>query len=158
MTQTDREELVRHITGIAAELYRAVGPSLPPEWLLSDLTVAQLRVMLVLYTEGPMRMSVIATTISVAVSTATGIVDNLVKKGLVARGADPEDRRLVICSLSPQGRGMIEKLWTQGRFQFEKLLDGLTLEQLRNADEVARLLFENISQKNASVARADGGE
>jgi len=142
----NREDLVRRIIGIAGEIYRAVGPSLPEEWLFSDLTVAQLRVMRVLH-EGPRRMSAIAAYISVAVSTATGIVDNLVRKGLVTRGTDPEDRRLVICSLSPEGRAIIEKLWTLGRFQFEKLLEGLTLEQLQKSDEVARILMATVKKK-----------
>jgi DNA-binding MarR family transcriptional regulator len=105
--------------------------------------------MLVLFTEGPSRMSTIAGAMGIAVSTATGIVDNLVKKVLVTRGADPEDRRLVICSLSPQGQEMVKNLWTLGRFRFERLLDGLSLEQLQKAMEVALFLLENISRKSA---------
>jgi predicted RND superfamily exporter protein len=41
-------------------------------------------------------MGAIASATGVALSTATGIVDHLVKKGLVLRDADPQDRRLVM--------------------------------------------------------------
>jgi len=148
--EKDSETLVRHIIKLADDIYRAIKPSVPPEWLTSDLTVAQLRVLLVLYTEGPSRMSSIASSIGIAVSTATGIVDNLVKKGLVMRGADPEDRRLVICSLSHQGQETINRLWALGQLEIEKLLRGLSLEQLKKAAEVAEFLLFNVTSKGAN--------
>jgi DNA-binding MarR family transcriptional regulator len=94
-------------------------------------------------------MSSIASSLDIAVSTATGIVDNLVRKGLVVRGADPEDRRLVICTLSSEGQETINHLWTLGQFQMEKLLEGLSLEQLKKAAEVAEFLFSNVTSQTA---------
>jgi len=156
----DSETLVRHILKLAEDIYRAIKPSVPPEWLTSDLTVAQLRVLLVLYTEGPSRMSSIASSIGIAVSTATGIMDNLVRKGLVIRGANPEDRRLVICTLSSQGQETINRLWALGQFQIEKLLRGLSLEQLKKAAEVGKfLLFSATSRStNPSSGRGERGD
>jgi DNA-binding MarR family transcriptional regulator len=146
----DSRTIIQHILKLAGDIFRVVKPSVPPEWLTSDLTVAQLRVLLVLYTEGPSRMSSIASSLGIAVSTATGIMDNLVRKGLVVRGADPEDRRLVICRLSSQGQETINRLWTLGQFQIEKLLQGLSLGQLKKADEVAELLLANVTSKGTS--------
>jgi DNA-binding MarR family transcriptional regulator len=146
----DSGTLVRHILKLAEDIYRSVKPIVPTEWLTSDMTVAQLRVLLVLYTEGASRMSAIASSLDIAVSTATGIVDNLVKKGLVMRGTDPEDRRLVICTLSPQGQETINRLWALGQFQIEKLLRGLSLEQLKKAAEVAEFLLGNVTSKSSN--------
>ena len=146
----DRKTLVRHILKLAEDIYRAVKTPVPAEWLTSDLTVAQLRVLLMLFTGGPSRMSSIASSLGIAVSTATGIVDNLVRKGLVLRGTDPEDRRLVICTLSSQGKETINRLWTLGQFQIEKLLQGLSLEQLKKAAEVAEFLLANVTKKSSS--------
>lgn len=147
----DSETLVRHILKLAEEIYRAIKPGVPPECLTSDLTVAQLRVLLVLYTEGSRRMSFIASSLGITVSTATGIVDNLVRKGLVMRGTDLEDRRLVICTLSPQGRETINRIWALGRFQMEKLLQGLSSEQLKKAAEVAEFLLSNVTAKSTNT-------
>jgi len=146
----DSETLVRHILKLAEDIFRAIKPNASPEWLTSDLTVAQLRVLLVLYTEGPSRMSSIASSLGIAVSTATGIMDNLVRKGLVVRGADSEDRRLVICTLSSQGQETINRLWALGQFQIEKLLQGLSLEQLKKANEVAEFLLFNVTTKSTN--------
>jgi DNA-binding MarR family transcriptional regulator len=144
----DRQALIRHILKLSEEIYNMLIPSLPREWLESDVTVAQLRVLLVLHTDGPSRMSSIASAIEVALSTATGIVDHLVRKGLVLRDADPQDRRLVICKLSPEGQELANRLWTWGQSQIEKLLESMTEEQLHKAAEVTEFLHSNVTRQS----------
>ena len=144
----DRGELVQQILKLSEDIYNSIPLNIPSEWLESDLSVAQLRILLVLQSQGPSRMSSIASAIGVALPTATGVVDNLVRKGLVIRENASEDRRVVICSLSPQGQDLINKLWMSGRFQMENLLDGLTMEQLEKAHEVARILYDNVSRRS----------
>ncbi len=151
MVKRNKEDLVQHILRMSEALYNALSPGVPTEWLSSDLTVAQLRILLVLQSRGPTRMSDIASTLSVTLPSATGIVDNLVKKELVERETDPTDRRLVICKMSPAGQESINRLWSSGQFQMERLLDGLSLEQLRKAADVADMLFSNISVKAEEV-------
>ena len=148
----DSKTLVHHILKLSEDIFQAIKLSVPPEWLTSDMTVAQLRVLLLLHTEGQTRMSSIASTLGIALSTATGIIDNLVKKELVMRGADTKDRRVVICALSPQGQETMNRVWSLGKFQMENLLRGLSLEQLEKAKEVAGFLLLNVrAQINNSI-------
>lgn len=142
--ELNEKALVRQILNLSEKIFQETKLSVPSEWLTSDMTVAQLRVLLFLYTDGQSRMSVIASSIGIAVSTATGILDNLVRKGLVVRSADPEDRRLVICGLSPQGQATINLMWNLGRKQIERLLHGLSLDELTKANEVAEILLHNV--------------
>ena len=93
-------------------------------------------------------MSSIANSLEVTLPTATSIVDNMVKKGLVIRSDDPEDRRLVMCALSQQGREIVNHLWSLGQSQIETLLQGLSLDQLKKAVEVAEFIFSNIKSKS----------
>lgn len=148
MEQNNTDRLVHQILQRAEDIYDIFSPGIPVEWFSSDLTVAQLRVLLVLQSSGASRMSDIASILDVALPTATGIVDKLVKKELVTREADPQDRRLVICRLSDAGQDLINRLWTFGQFQMERLLEGLTDEELEKASEVAEMLFNNLSNKN----------
>lgn len=148
----NKEALVQYILETSGNIYGALNPTIRLELLSSDLTVAQLRVLLILHTGGPSRMSSIASVLHVALSTATGIVENLVRKELVVREADPHDRRLVICKLSPAGQELIGGLWRSGEFQMERLLDGLTLEQLKKAAEVAEMLLDNVSRNTGGAA------
>lgn len=144
MQRNNTEGLVRQILQRAEDIYNMLSPGIPAEWFSSDLTVAQLRVLLVLQSKGASRMSDIASILDVALSTATGIVDKLVRKDMVIREADPQDRRLVICRLSSSGQDIINRLWTSSQFQMERLLDGLDEEALKRAAEVAEMLFNNL--------------
>ncbi len=147
--KNDSRNLVKQILYASENIFQVMGITIPPEWLMTDMTVAQLRVLLLLHTEGPSRMSSIAATLGIAVSTATGIIDNLVKKELVSRRADTEDRRVVICVLSPKGQAVINSIWIYGQLQMKKLLNGLSPEQLEKAKEVAEMLLMNVKTQSA---------
>ena len=146
------KELTLRLLGLSDKIYRSLEPGIPHErlsmWLSSDLTVAQLRLLLLLHTEGPLRMSAIASHLGIAISTATGLVDKLVAKTMVLRDDDPEDRRLVICRLSEKGNKLSSDLWDFGRAQVERLLNGLTEEQLRQAVHVVEFLYANLASNN----------
>jgi len=142
-----KDAKVKHILQLSGEIFNLLRPNLPVEHLSPDLTVAQLRALLLLYTDGPAKMSSIAAILHVAVSSATGVIDNLVRKELVVREDDPQDRRVVICKLSPAGQELINRLWLSGEFQIEGLLEGLTAEELQKAADVAEMLLANVKRK-----------
>jgi Transcriptional regulators len=150
------QQLTRRLLGLSDKIYRSLEPGIPHErlsmWLSSDLTVAQLRVLLLLHIEGPMRMSAVATHLGIAVSTATGFVDKLVAKDMLVREDDPEDRRLVICKLTEKGSKLSSALWDFGRAQIERLLNGLTEEQLRQAVHVVEFLYAHLASNNRAGA------
>lgn len=139
-----QEFLVSEILKISEQVFNIIKPQIPLEYLSSDITIAQLRLMMVLYTDGPSRMSAIASQLEVALPSVTGIMDNLVKKKLALRRTDELDRRVVICCLTPEGEEMLNRLWMMGRNEMEKLLDGLDEKQLEKSAEVARFLLANV--------------
>jgi DNA-binding MarR family transcriptional regulator len=141
----ERERLTQQILKLSDDIFRALRLSIPQEWMSADLTLAQIRVLLVLFRDGQQRMGTLAKSIGVTVSTATGVVDNLVRKGLVLRESDPEDRRLVICHLSPTGEEQVKRLWALGRFQIKRLLRGLSLEELQKTADVGGMLLANVT-------------
>jgi DNA-binding MarR family transcriptional regulator len=78
--------------------------------LWPQLTIQQLRVMRILYNEGPTRVSVLAQRLAVSTPTVTGILDRLVQRGMTAREDDPNDRRVVLNVLTAEGHRVIERL------------------------------------------------
>lgn len=142
----DKQNLNQQILHIVEEIYKLIGPAVPDDWLTSDLTITQFRLLLVLHTFGPLRMSDIAAKLKVTYPTTTAIVDNLVRKKLVGRETNLQDRRLVICTLSAEGQAIINKLWGSGRMVIEKLLDGLTAEQMQKTAEMADILYQSALQ------------
>jgi len=73
-----------------------------------NLSVPQLLCLESLYENGGMSMSDIAESIMVNVSTVTGIVDRLEKKGYLERSRISTDRRVITITLTDKGRSLAE--------------------------------------------------
>ncbi len=109
MNQT-RDELDREVL---AE-YRALGLALKatsePGWMEIDLTLPQLRTLLVLAEEGPLVIGQIAQRLGIGLSTGGHLVDRLVQAGLAERAEDTEDRRRTVARLTPKGEDLYARL------------------------------------------------
>jgi MarR family transcriptional regulator, organic hydroperoxide resistance regulator len=109
MDQT-REELEREVL----EQYQAVGRAFKataePGWMEIDLTIAQLRTLLVLAEEGPLVIGQIAQRLGIGLSTGGHLVDRLVQAGLAERAQDAADRRRTMARLTPKGEDLYARL------------------------------------------------
>lgn len=76
-----------------------------------DLSPGRLSVLMVLntYPEKPMPLSEIGEYLIVSRPNITGLIDGLVEDGLVKRIDHPEDRRMILAQLTPQGREFMRK-------------------------------------------------
>lgn len=74
------------------------------EALDCGISPSQFPLMKLLEERGERTVSEVASRLGMSVAGATGLIDRLVKAGLVARRRDEEDRRLVFVALSHEGR------------------------------------------------------
>ncbi len=145
ITNTNKAELVQYVLNLQEkldQLEQALRPIIPKEWLAIDLTMPQLKVMLTLSKEGSTRMSELASILEVTLATATGVVDRLVERGLVARESFPGDRRVVMCRLSSEGQEFTGRLWQSGQTQIERLLKVMTPAQLQIVAQGTEIFIE----------------
>ena len=140
--QVEKDDLVEATLKLSDRAFRELFPILPKEWLGLDLTMPQLKVVLLLFTNGPERMSAMASALGVSLATATGVVDRLVEKDMVTREGDPNDRRVVLIRLSDKGEKLIAGLWQLARDNAEVLLRALDQRQLQLLNEALRALLE----------------
>jgi DNA-binding MarR family transcriptional regulator len=70
-------------------------------------------------------------------ATVTGIVDRLVRMGLVQRQRDSQDRRQILVELTPAGREVMEKVRGSRRWRLQETLLRLSAADAR---ELLRLL------------------
>ncbi|MEY9845093.1 MarR family winged helix-turn-helix transcriptional regulator [Streptacidiphilus sp. MAP5-3] len=104
-----------------------------------SLTGAQAKV-LALLRRGPMPMRQIAQTLSCEPSNITGIVDRLEARGLVARQADPEDRRVKRVAVTEPGAAAAAELRASLNFAREPLAALTPEERLQLRDLLQRML------------------
>lgn len=125
------DEVMELFVSIAGALQRRGVPT----WLQQlDLTLAQVRVLFTLATEGPATIGKLAELLGVGQPTASHLVDRLVHARLVARAEDPNDRRYTVARLTSRGEEMISILHQERRDVLRSWLARL------NADDLAALL------------------
>jgi DNA-binding MarR family transcriptional regulator len=76
----------------------------------------------------------------VSQASATGIVDRMEQRGLVARHRDDDDRRVVRVALTDEGRSLIAGLATERREHLAMMLDHLADNELEGFLVGARAL------------------
>lgn len=111
-----------------------------PEWMRTEVTMPQLKVLLLLHIEGTARMSDLAAALGVSLPSATGILDRLVQRGLVVRGTDPADRRVVTCFLSEEGAKQVSGLWEASWAIEREMLGRLSPDELDIVEKAAALV------------------
>jgi len=94
-------------------------------------SLVHLNVMMILGADGAQTMSQLAEALDVSQASATGIVDRMEQRGLIARQGDPDDRRVTRVDLTDRGRQAIERLGAQRRDKLSRLLDDLTDDELQ---------------------------
>ena len=115
-----------------------------------ELSVEQFTLVRLLYMHGTLRSSELAEQLLVHKSAITVKVEKLVKKGLVERRRDEDDRRNVYLSLSNEGRGLYEEL--------EKKIEMFIEDIARHIPEKEMESFLNVYEKIAEYIENYKGE
>ncbi len=97
--------------------------SIPAKQPATDqCTMARMRVLLILGHRGPATPSELARILGISNPTSTELAAELVRDGFVRREPSDLDRRQVILTLRPRGRGLLAKFARSRREKFARLL------------------------------------
>ena len=108
-----------------------VDPARFQAWEDQGLTMSQLRVLLNLSRDPGMSAGTLADRLGVRPSTATGIVDRLVRQDLVTRETDENDRRVVRNQLTARGAAIISDFAEGLQSYLHPIFAALSEEELR---------------------------
>lgn len=106
----------RALVGIAATSLAAVE---------DVVTVPQWRVLVLVYTRGPMNLASVAADLDVNPSNASRTCDRLTKAGLLDRRESEVDRRNITLTLSESGQRLVQKVTRQRRVAIERVLSNM---------------------------------
>lgn len=93
-------------------------------------SVGHLQVLGLLQLDGPCRVSSVARALGVSAAAATGMVQRMEERGLVARGHDEGDRRVVLVRMTEDGRAMLDEVAGRGRASLARILRRLGEDEL----------------------------
>ena len=150
MVDEKRQELEARFFQVAEQLNRQIHSGHMDEWEGLEMTIPQIRTLVLLERMGPVRMTDIAIYIGRALSAPTTVVDRLVEKELVDRISDTNDRRLVMCELTETGQQVLERFWRIERDRLQMVAD------LMDDRELARAVdgLELVSNAGGEILRA----
>lgn len=103
----------RVLVGISAQSLAAVN---------AEVTVPQLRVLVIVASTGPTSLSALADALGVHPSNATRACDRLVTLGLLDRRDNPEDRRTLLLELTPRGQRLVDAVIQHRRTAIRQIL------------------------------------
>lgn len=87
--------------------------------------IAEAHALMDLATAGAMSQGELGRRLRLEKSTVSRLVRQLVKRRSIRRQTHAEDKRIVLISLTPEGRRMVERLDTARKVKFDQLLTGI---------------------------------
>ena len=130
-----------------SEIWEKDGPDVP-EWVAQELTFSQMRLLFLLAKHGPSPMSRVAEWLGVALPTASGAVERVERHGLVARQHRLDDRSVVECGLTDEGRRLIDEMSGARLRMMRQVLDVLTDDELAEMARLTSLMVDRLKLRS----------
>lgn len=111
-------------------------------WMSLPLSIAQLKSLFFISNHGSTNLGNLAAALKVTPTNTTGIVERLVKKGLVSRTENQQDRRMLSLEVTEQGRELVDKLRQRRISRMSKVLEKMSPEELTNLN----LAYANLAR------------
>ena len=152
-----RQREIEAAIGGLAEIWES-GPADVPEWVAHELTFSQTRLLFLLGKNGPSPISHVAEWLGVGMPTASGAIDRLERHGLVTRHHRRDDRRVVECVLTDDGRDLLDQIngmRLEGLNRFFAVLNDKELAEMARlitivSERIRRQLEEGPNQANSA--------
>jgi len=138
----EREELIARIERAERVIHQVAVRNRSGGIFATDLTVQQLRLVVILALEGDQSAVQLAEILGVGLPTLTGIVDRLETRSLVQRQPDPHDRRVRRISLTDGGKQLVADFAEFGREHKQRVLHRLEPRILANLAEAVEAISE----------------
>jgi DNA-binding MarR family transcriptional regulator len=126
----EKAQLIQRVIELQRKVNRMLRRQVPDAWMELSLTLAQLKSLFFISNEGSTNVGKLAAALSVTSANVTGIVDRLVKQGLVTRRENPEDRRMLLLQVTDKGRALITDLRERQTSRLSEILDYLGPDEL----------------------------
>lgn len=142
----ERVQRIQRILDCSETLIQTTNAGRDRAWLSVDLTMPQLKTLICVAKKNGATSGQIASTLGVALSTITGIVDRLAEQQLVTRHEDPRDRRITRVLPTARGQQTVDDLLQFRNEIITTILSRLTSDQLRTVETAFEYLADAVDQ------------
>ena len=94
-----------------------------------EVTLTQYRTLVVLASRGPQNLAGLADAVGVTPATATRMCDRLVRKDLIRRRTERDDRRQLRVALTAKGRSLVDAVTGRRRQEIARIINEIPVEQ-----------------------------
>ncbi len=129
----------------------------PEEWINLDFAFSKSEIfaMLLVDRNGEVIMSQMSSYINIPMSTATGIVDRLVKNGFMKRERSESDRRIVTIRLTDRGKEIVEGFKSFVMERVRAVNEHLTEDERGMLYNIFIKVIEILNKKNEDAEEID---
>ncbi len=113
----------------------------------SNITNAQMIMLASIHDYNECNIKTLARQRGISPPTATGLVDRLVRTGYVKRSTIPEDRRVVIVSLTKKGENIVQSFLVTVKNRWKNILTELTPEEQEEYLNILKKIVAILSEK-----------
>jgi DNA-binding MarR family transcriptional regulator len=106
-TSTTHQYLVDEALAAFSDYFLVLRQSVEPVWAQLDLTISQLKAIILLDVTGPMTIGTLGNRLGIGRPSASILTDQLVQLALVERVEDKQDRRRTLVHITATGRSLV---------------------------------------------------
>ena len=136
--QADHDSMVDAVLSASRVLVAIAARSLADAG--EDVTLTQYRALVLLASRGPQNLAALAEALAVTPPTVSRLCERLVRKGLVHRRTDRNDRRQVRIALTESGRSLVDTVTVRRRQEIVDLLAAIPTDDQRSVVAALRRL------------------
>jgi len=126
----EKVNLIREIVELQRKVDRARRQYELDVWMGLPLTIAQLKSMFFISNQGSTNLGKLAAALGVTSTNTTGIIDRLVKQGLVSRTENVQDRRMLSLRATDKGEELVANLRERRRGYMSEVLERMSVDEL----------------------------
>jgi len=153
----EHSERAARIEALASRMRQASGTLHPEGWLDLDLTITQLKALLVVQARQPLTLTALASAIGVAQTSASALVERLVRLGMLSRRDDPENRRQIRLELASEGEAVLHRIEERSAQRTREALALMSPEGLAALETALADLTAALERRRDQLARRAGG-
>lgn len=147
----DQEKLLklRELDDVFRKLRRLINAEYN-RFNVHGLGMTEGKMVIILAQQGPQKASAMAEWLRITSGAVTGISDRLIDLGYVERTRSEYDRRIVMLSVTDEGRKLVDQVMEMRERIMFKLYDGFELDDIEKATDIFMRMSVNLDPKSES--------